>query len=501
MTESKKALVVVVSNWVNTLVHYVIAFISTPIIVHSLGNSKYGIWSLAISVTGYYGILDFGIRSAITKYFAQFSAADESKKCNQLISTYIVLYFFISIIIFLIATIIAIYSTDLFKIDENFKPEIFAVVMITGGNLSLSFVFKTFSAVIVALRRSEIISFFEGFFGIIRTVIIIALLKSGFSLIEMAWVVLICDLMTNVSLLVYAYRLFPDLKVNKNNFSKGMIKETLAFAYHNFIFHMSTIVTARLDQILIGVLLKVDLIVYYAIAESLLSYIGKMPKGIITAILPFASYFNSKSNKKMLEFLTYIVTKYMLTIMLFGLFGCFEFGSQVIYFWMGEGFEESWLILLILMISSVITQTYSVLGRTLAGIGIVKEFSTISICDVVLNLLFSVILIKIYGLIGVASATLLSTFITRVIILPNLIGSKDFFSFVKFLQRTIVPSIISFSIFLVLYYLMKFFWDFKYSSITNLIYYILLSTLLFALISKFFVFKEISYKKKIIINF
>ncbi|MHA2032159.1 MAG: hypothetical protein ACW99Q_22540, partial [Candidatus Kariarchaeaceae archaeon] len=61
-----------VANWCGTFFSYVLAFVATPIIVHSFGNEKYGIWSIAMSLTGYYGMINVGMTTTIIKYFAEY---------------------------------------------------------------------------------------------------------------------------------------------------------------------------------------------------------------------------------------------------------------------------------------------------------------------------------------------------------------------------------------------------------------------------------------------
>ena len=42
-----------------------VTFFITPFVVHRLGNELYGIWELVIGLTGYLGLLKFGMRTAI----------------------------------------------------------------------------------------------------------------------------------------------------------------------------------------------------------------------------------------------------------------------------------------------------------------------------------------------------------------------------------------------------------------------------------------------------
>ena len=56
------------SNWAGLLVSVAIAFVVSPIIVNTLGKEIYGIWTLIVSVTSYFTVLDFGVSTAIVRY-------------------------------------------------------------------------------------------------------------------------------------------------------------------------------------------------------------------------------------------------------------------------------------------------------------------------------------------------------------------------------------------------------------------------------------------------
>ncbi|MCX5737716.1 MAG: polysaccharide biosynthesis protein, partial [Proteobacteria bacterium] len=50
------------TNWVGYGTNVAVAFFLTPFIVHSLGDIRYGIWSLVMSLVGYLGLADMGVR-------------------------------------------------------------------------------------------------------------------------------------------------------------------------------------------------------------------------------------------------------------------------------------------------------------------------------------------------------------------------------------------------------------------------------------------------------
>src|SRR5690606_454991 len=64
-----------------------ITFIMTPIFVRSLGNYDYGIWEILGAIVGYMGLLDLGIKPAISRFAAKYKAEKGSDNLRLLYSS------------------------------------------------------------------------------------------------------------------------------------------------------------------------------------------------------------------------------------------------------------------------------------------------------------------------------------------------------------------------------------------------------------------------------
>jgi len=53
----------------------IVSFFLGPYILGKLGATSYGIWALIGSLVGYFGLLDLGVRSAVTKFVASYHSA------------------------------------------------------------------------------------------------------------------------------------------------------------------------------------------------------------------------------------------------------------------------------------------------------------------------------------------------------------------------------------------------------------------------------------------
>ena len=80
------------SSWSALAINILVGILLTPIIVHRLGDTAYGIWVLIFSITGYYGMFDLGIRSSIVRYVSKFTATKEDEGLARHINTSLFTY-------------------------------------------------------------------------------------------------------------------------------------------------------------------------------------------------------------------------------------------------------------------------------------------------------------------------------------------------------------------------------------------------------------------------
>ena len=110
----------VLANWATYFASGAVSFFLTPFIVRHLGNSAYGVWTLLVSMTGYLGFLDLGIRGAVTRYVAKFHSESDHEKSSQTVSSSLWPFFCgLGALAILVAVIFAIFVIPHFKIPPS----------------------------------------------------------------------------------------------------------------------------------------------------------------------------------------------------------------------------------------------------------------------------------------------------------------------------------------------------------------------------------------------
>ena len=62
----------------------IVGFLYTPYMLHKLGQSEYGLYSLVASVVAYLTLMDFGFGNAVVRYTAKYRAEGKQEEQNNL---------------------------------------------------------------------------------------------------------------------------------------------------------------------------------------------------------------------------------------------------------------------------------------------------------------------------------------------------------------------------------------------------------------------------------
>jgi hypothetical protein len=103
-------------NWTAFVVSAGVAFFLSPFIVHHLGNIAYGVWTLVVSMISFMGLLDLGLRGAVTRFVARNHAQGNHLESSRAVSAAFWLRIWICLLILLTTVVLSVLSTRIFRI-------------------------------------------------------------------------------------------------------------------------------------------------------------------------------------------------------------------------------------------------------------------------------------------------------------------------------------------------------------------------------------------------
>ena len=111
------------SSWFSLGFDVLVGLLLSPIILHWLGDTAFGIWVLIFSITGYYGLFDLGIRSSVVRYVSKFTATDDIEDLAKLVNTSLFTYSCIGALSLLVTAFLSFYVDHIFKIPPEFHSD------------------------------------------------------------------------------------------------------------------------------------------------------------------------------------------------------------------------------------------------------------------------------------------------------------------------------------------------------------------------------------------
>lgn len=406
------------SNWVSLFISVLIAFFVSPIIVNTLGKEIYGIWTLIISITGYFTVLDFGVNTAIVRYISSSFAKKDYKLANAIYSTSFVIFFVGCLLLITFSLIFGFYLNDLFNITSISRNYLYLIFLISAFDLALGLLFSVFQGALVGLQEFKFINKVGISVNIIKSILIVIFLKFGGGLFFLA----IFQIMATITKAILQYLLinkkYVFLKVDLNNVNKENIKYIYNYSIYSFIIAIALKLLFYTDSIVIGIRIGVVEVAFYSIPSTLLDYMEKFVWAMVAVLVPIISANQAQGTHEKNIKLYIIGTQYSLLLSIPFVLSLYFYGDDFIRLWMGPEFGKRCLwVLRFLLIGFSFSFSQLIAHGILKGISKHKVLAYILLIEAIVNFLISFLLARPYGIEGVAIGTMIPLIIASLVII------------------------------------------------------------------------------------
>jgi O-antigen/teichoic acid export membrane protein len=396
----------VMSNWGNYVFTAIVSFFLAPFVVGHLGASGYGVWTLVVSLTGYLGLLDMGVRGAVTRYVAKYHAQEEHEEVGRIVSSAFVIFVSVGVLAILTSIGLALFAIPHFSIPAAYVAQARVVLVVGGLNVAVSLISGVFGGIIIGLQRFDLSNILEVLITGIRSLFVVLALKGGGGILALSGVQLAFSVLGCVGYYWLAKRLCPHLKIAFNQADRRRLSLIFSFSTYSFVLQISAYLVYYTDSIVIGAFLQVKAITFFAIAGNLMSYARAPITSISVTMAPLASAVEARSDSSQLRQVTLKACRYATAIMLPVAITFLLRGRSFIGLWMGASYAEvSGQVLSILTIAWLFGAGNAILGATMMGISKHKGIIPAQLGEGLCNLALSLMLVQRLGVVGVAWGT------------------------------------------------------------------------------------------------
>jgi O-antigen/teichoic acid export membrane protein len=395
------------SNWTVTLVTIAATYVLTPFIIHTLGREGYGTWTLITAMTGYMTLLSLGVPMACVRYLAEHVAARDTRAINRAIGSCLGMYLAIGVASLVIGVGLAAALTTIYDIPIELRWEARFACAVMVLQVSAGFVGLLPEGILYAHHDFVTRNVVRVGAVILRLGLTVGLLTIQSSLVLLAVVQLACLVFDFSMSLLLIRRRYPDVRLSLSDFDWGMVRTIFSFSMYVLLLTAGGRLTFETDALVIGAFLGVAAIPFYAVANSLVVYLMDFMAAIAAVVAPMATKLNTEGRRAELTDIFLKWSKVSLSLSLAAGLFLIVLGPRFLAWWIGPEFEgPSGTVLQILMVSSLFfLPIRGVAQPMMMGLGKPRAVTFAFLAAGIANLLLSMMLVRPWGLVGVALGT------------------------------------------------------------------------------------------------
>jgi O-antigen/teichoic acid export membrane protein len=391
----------------NRILSLIITFFLFPFIVRQTGQELYGVYLIVMTVTGYFGLLDLGVMSALTKYVSEYNGVGDATAINRIINASLSFYVLIGLIAALFLFVSSMYFDRFFSIETQNLTLVRQLFIIAGVSSLLTWPLNTFRGTVEGLNLWDVEAVVNMTVQILNALSAVIIFTTGYGIVLYFLSSQILNILGCITFYLVSKKktpfkiLFPYLDVKTFKF---------IFKFSSFMF-LGSLISIFLFQIhnfIIGYFISLSAVTIFAVAYNIQNYFRYINSAIGAPPWTIASEMEGRRDYDGQRTLLFKGTKYMSVVFLPVVLITFFFAEPFINYWMGPGFQDSVLPAKIIILFWLFNGTIELAAGMLSAKGIVKEPLYIQLVVAITNIAIGLALIKIVGVTAIALGLTLS---------------------------------------------------------------------------------------------
>lgn len=388
--------------------HLGASMITIPVMVHYVGQARYGIWAASFALVDYFTLLDMGFGAATIKYTAQYAATSNTERIGSIITTAFLFYFSL-LPLLLIPYGFADSVVSFFNIAPEHKAD---AVFLMKGVLILFMMNQTMSVfrnVIIGIQRFDIHNLFQIGYTFSYMFGTILILSSGWGLRGVVILIAIMRIIIIFGQALWVFIQFPEIGSTIGRFDRDIFKDLFRYGIKLQMTSISGLFNFQLDKLLIGRFLTMELVAFYEIGSKIAMFVRYIPAMFVAPLVPAASKLSTVGDRTRLNAMHLRGTKYVVTMSAPIVAYIIALSPAIMAFWITlDDYTYAVLALRMLAVGYFFSSLTGVVNSIGRGLGALNYEMLTSLFIAITNLVLSVVFILMWGFMGALLGTTLT---------------------------------------------------------------------------------------------
>ena len=392
----------------------------TPVVIHSIGTSSFGLWSFIGSVTIYLSVLDFGVGPSIVRFGAEARGRRAADDLNEIASTGLAMYAGIGLLTLPIGVALAWIVPWAAGAPGDLAWSARVATLLVVLSLAARFPLGLFNNLLVAQQRWDLQNL-ANFVSTALYGILVAVLMPRYGGLVLLGALTLGTTVLRLSLpLLWLKRELPELRIRRRFVTRARLRELMTFSSSNFLVHIAQKIVFSTDVIVVGLVLGATATGVYSVPAKLFALVFGIGTAVTSLMFPAFAELEGAGDVEQQRRLLLSGLRAGTALMLLLALPLLLIPDILIHAWIHKrGFGDSYAVMSILAGVLLVHQPIYVLTQFLIARARQRAVAWVSIVTTVANLALSFALASVWGLWGVAFSTLVTDLVALAYIVPR----------------------------------------------------------------------------------
>lgn len=394
-------------SYLNIALHAIIGFLYVPILLHYIGKSEYGLYQLMGSLIAYFSIMDFGLSAAVIRFYAKYKALKDQIGMENILAISVRGYGAVTVLALAVGFVCygfldVIFAGSMTVSEVAEAKQIFLLLLL---NIVITLATMVFRSVINAHERFFFLKGMETIQLVMQPILVVLVLQHYPSAFSVAAVQTVLNLVLSGARVYYC---FHDLhvKIHFHYWNHELFSEFKKLALSVFAVSLIDQVFWKTNQIILGIISGTAAVAVYSIASLIYMNYMALSTAISGVYLPHVTGMVARKEPiSNLSELFIQIGRWQYYLLALVATGFIIFGKQFIALWAGSGFEDSYIITLLIILPFTVDLIQNIGLAIMQAMNRYDFRARIYFLTGVMNLILAIPLGIKYGGIGCAVAT------------------------------------------------------------------------------------------------
>jgi O-antigen/teichoic acid export membrane protein len=337
----------------------------SPLVLYVAGQEALGAYAILLQATAFLALVDFGFGSALSRYLAQASGYEDSKKRFLMIFSIGRTFYALSNLFFaLLVVIFSFFIGRIFSFSTVIESQARIGLWILAGWSVLRIPFAVYGPALTATQNMAANNFINMGSNFVRIVISLGMLFWGFGLVGLMLGNVMAEAFNYILQRWYYSRRYPDEKIGWGISNWKLFKEMIAFSGGYVLVIIGGKLSLSTDNLIVGAL--------FGGAATSVYYTTQIPTFFLVALIwkivdnstPGINELYGKGSIERMQTVYLRLYRYSLLCALGLAFGLIAFNRETIILWVGQQQYAGSLMnisLVLFVIASVISHINAVI--------------------------------------------------------------------------------------------------------------------------------------------